>query len=210
LKEPELVIPFKGQALKSRLSPVLGARERREVAYLLLEETLRAVKEAGMARRCHVVSSDSKARLLVERFGALFIPESEPTGVNDAVRLAMRTLKGKSRFLVIPSDLPLLSPEDLREAEELGRAKSVVIGPSASFDGTNLLLFSRDRVPPLAYDDNSFWNHLGGAAKMGLTTAVLARRGVLHDLDTASDTEELTRLGVNTRVTRFLRKSLRK
>jgi len=210
LRAPAVLVPFKGGGYKSRLSPILGPQERREVAYLLLNGVLRAVRNAGMEGRCHVVSSDPGARILARKAGSSFVQESRAAGVNAAVRFAMKRLGDAERVMVIPSDLPMLSPAELLRAEELGRAKSLVIAPSSSFGGTNLLLFSRHRAPALSYDNNSFWNHLAGAARLGLPTAVFTSRGVLFDLDTPADVANLLSLGINTRVARFLRKSLAK
>jgi 2-phospho-L-lactate guanylyltransferase len=210
MKTPAILIPFKGGGYKSRLSPILSSDERRRVAYLLLKGTLRVVRRAGMQARCYVVSSDSAATSAARAEGASFVDEVRSTGVNGAVRLAVIGLPRFERFMVIPSDLPLLQPSDLQRAEELGWSVPLVISPSSSFSGTNLLLFSRRRAPALSFDNNSFWNHLASAASKRLRTAVFTSRGVLLDLDTPADVEELFGLGINTRMVRFLRKSFGK
>ncbi|MDV3244395.1 MAG: 2-phospho-L-lactate guanylyltransferase [Nitrososphaerales archaeon] len=208
MNEPAIVIPFKGRGYKSRLSPVLDATRRRRLAYLLLEGVLEAVGRAGLSRRCFVISSDPEVRGLASVFGASFVAESRASGVNSAVRLAVRRAGKFERFVVLPSDLPFLSSSDVTVAVELGEQKELVISPSWSFNGTNLLLFSKRRTPALSYDDNSFWNHLASAARRGLSTAVLTRPGILFDLDSPADVEELLRLRPRTSAARFLRESL--
>lgn len=166
--------------------------------------------KAGLGRRCHVISSDPEAGARARAAGVSFIREAGSSGVNGAVRLGVRRLKLKSEFVVIPSDLALLSPPDILHSLGFGGRASVVIAPSASFSGTNLLLFPRRMGPLLSYDEDSFWNHLATAAKLGLKTVVLTRRGLLFDLDTPEDANELLRLRVNNAPARFLRKSLAK
>jgi 2-phospho-L-lactate guanylyltransferase len=210
MKAPAVLVPFKGDRYKSRLSPVLGPGQRRKLAYLLLGGVLRNICEAGLRRRCYVISSDPEAGARARRAGVSFLRESKSSGVNEAVKLGMRRLKGREKFMVIPSDLVLLSPSDIKHALGFDRKASLVIAPSSSFNGTNLLLFSRRMRSQLSYDDNSFWNHLAAAARLGLRTVVLTRRGLVFDVDTPEDAEELVNLRINTAAARFLRKSLAK
>jgi 2-phospho-L-lactate guanylyltransferase len=210
LKTPALLVPFKGSGYKSRLTPILLADQRKEFAHLLLRDLLKTVEGAGLERHCYVISSDPEAKRATNSVGASFILETKAKGVDSAVRLGVRKLTGRERFMVIPSDLATLSRADLNYALELGHALPFVIAPSSSFNGTNLLLFPRRMVTSLSYDNNSFWNHLKGAARLGLPTAVLTRRGLLFDLDTPADAEELVNLRTNTAAARFLRKSLAK
>jgi len=210
MKTPVILVPFKGERHKSRLSSVLGAEKRTKLAYLLLDGVLRSVAKAGLRSRCYVVSADPKAGTRAHRLGVQFVREPSASGVNGAVRLGVERLKGRETFVVIPSDLGLLSSSDIKRAIGFCREASVVIAPSSSFNGTNLLLFPKRMAPLLSYDDNSFWNHLAAAAKLGLRTVVLTQRGLVFDVDTPADAEELVRLRVNTAAARFLRKSLAK
>jgi len=171
---------------------------------------LRSVVKAGLGRRCYVISPDPAAGDRARRLGVRFLRESAASGVNGAVRVGMRHLKGADTFVVIPSDLPLLSPSDITWALGFVPSASVVVVPSSSFSGTNLLLFPRRMGPLLSYDDNSFWNHLAAAARLRLRTAVLTQRNLVCDIDTREDAEDLVRLHINTGAARFLRKSLAK
>lgn len=210
MKTPALLVPFKGGRYKSRLSPILGPEARRQLAYLMLEEVLRSVRRAGLRRHCYVISSDPGAGARAGRAGVSFLRETMDSGVNGAVRLGTKRLRARSAFMVVPSDLALLSPSDVKHALSFWLRGSLVIAPSSSFNGTNLLLFPRRMASSLSYDDNSFWNHLAAAARLGLRTVVLTRKGLVFDVDTPSDAAELIRLRINTRAARFLRKSLAK
>ena len=206
MRAPAVLIPFKGAEFKSRLSPVLGKAQRREFAYLLLADLLRTLRKAGLTRQSYVISSDLGARETVDRFGVSFMLEPKARGVNSAVRFGMGRLKGRDRFMVLPSDLAMVSVADLRLALALGRELSLVIAPSSSFNGTNLLLFPRRMERSLSYDNDSFWNHVAAAAGLGLRTAILTRRGLVFDVDTPADARALAESKTSSGAARYLRR----
>lgn len=160
--------------------------------------------------RCYVISSDVRALNLARRLGAQTIAESRDEGVNAAVRMGVRTLGRDHSFMVVPSDLPLLAPDEVKTALSLKRGFDAVISPSRSFDGTNLFAFSGRAAPVLSYDSDSFWNHVDGAARGGLSLAVYCGEGVLADVDTPEDLCSLS--GAKRRVSsaRFAKEALKK
>lgn len=186
-----MVIPFKGGSHKSRLARVMNKEERAKLSLLMLQGVLDAFEKAGLIRACHLVSSDEDALRLALARGAKAVRETSNRGVNAATRRGIAQSRA-SEFLIVPADLPLL------RAAEIDRALSfktegvdVVISPSSSFDGTNLLIVSRDKMPKLSYDRNSFWNHISSAARMGLSVAVYTGSGVMFDVDTEVDLKRL-------------------
>jgi 2-phospho-L-lactate guanylyltransferase len=193
-----VLIPVKSSAAKSRLSQVLSGLERREFAELLLRGVLEALGQAGLLSSSYVVSSDSRTLTLARRMGADVILEPGNAGVNSAVSRGIRRTRPSENVLVIPSDLPLLQASELRHLIALKSAGlDVVMAPSWSFDGTNALLFSRERGITLSYDDDSFWNHLESCAQRGLSVGVSSRRGLTFDVDSPEDLRSLARLGPN-------------
>ncbi|MDV3277542.1 MAG: 2-phospho-L-lactate guanylyltransferase [Nitrososphaerales archaeon] len=208
MKRLAVVVPFKGKDHKSRLSPHLDESERAKLAHLMLADVLKAVRGAGLGKRCFVISSDAAALREAAKKGAFGIREKADAGVNSAVRTALRTLGRFDSFMILPSDLALLSPSDLSRVMSLARQVSVVVSPSESFNGTNLMIFSRSKRPRLSYDDNSFWAHLASSASKRLTVGVYTGRGVTFDLDSISDGRQLLRLGRDTAAARFLREVL--
>lgn len=202
-----VVIPFKGRNHKTRMSPVLGEPKRRRLALLMLASVISVVKEAGLGADCHVVSSDGSALREVGISDVSFVKEEADSGVNGAVAAALRELKGYDRLMVLPSDLATLTATGLKEAVALSEILSVVISPSASFTGTNLLIFRREAAPQLSYDDNSFWHHLANAASLKLSVAVYTGGGVTFDLDTPQDAKVL--MGIEAgEASLFLRREL--
>ena len=204
-----IIVPFKSKGHKSRLRARFSEQERTELARMMLRHVLGTVLRSGLGESCFVVTSDEEAMGEARSRGASSIREKEDAGVNTAVRSALRRLKTFERFMVIPSDLPRLQTSDLTSAITLGDSLDIVLSPSATFTGTNLLLFSRSHALPLSYDDNSFWNHLSGASSKGLTVAVYAGKGVTLDLDTAGDARRLIGLGPANELTNFLRERMR-
>ena len=112
--------------------------------------------------------------------------------------------------MVVPSDLPLLAPNEVKTALALKHSFDCVISPSRSFDGTNLLVFSGRAAPTLSYDSDSFWNHVSGAARKGLSLAVYCGEGILSDVDTPEDLRALSRAKRKTQSVEFAREALKK
>jgi 2-phospho-L-lactate guanylyltransferase len=204
------LILFKADQRKSRLSLVLDLNQRRRLAELMFADVLGVFRRAGLLPTCYVISSDVTALTIARRLGAQTIAEHVDKGVNAAVGTGMRTLGRGRDFMVVPSDLPLITPAEVKTALSLKRCFGCVISPSHSFDGTNLLIFSGNAAPALSYDSDSFWNHVGGAARKGLSLAVYCSDGVLSDVDTPEDLRALSRTRKRVASARFAREALKK
>ena len=200
-----VIVPFKAGGKKSRLSGRLSASKRREFALALLLDLFDVLKSAGLLNACIVVTSDPDAISRSTKAGARVATELKDQGVNSAVRRGMALSKGGD-VLVLPSDLPLLKRGELRALLSYrSKGADVVLAPSSTFNGTNALLFRASLRFPLSYDDDSFWNHLASAARLGLTLAVYAGPGVLFDVDSPSELEALARSRSSRRAATFAR-----
>ncbi|QQG49017.1 MAG: 2-phospho-L-lactate guanylyltransferase [archaeon] len=203
-----VLVPFKSSNQKSRLAGYLGASDREAFALALLEDLLDVVS-ASPHLDCWVVTSDDEAAKAAARVGAGSVREDSDDGVNEAVLSGVRSIKGCDDFLVLPSDLATLSPSELDGAIRLkSQGMGIVISPSRTFNGTNLLLFSRDRMIPLRYDNDSFRGHLRGAGREGFKTAVYCPPGVMFDVDTRLDLRELSHSRISTRASSMARRLL--
>jgi len=210
MNPPVVIVPVKSADRKSRLSGLLSNSEREEFARLLLAGVLRVIRASGLLGRCHVVSPDKGMLDLARRMGSRTLSEESDTGVNSAVFRGLGAVRGESDVLVIPADLPLLKSSDLKHLLEVRSAGvDVAIAPSRAFDGTNALLFAKSARFPLSYDDNSFWNHLAGAAKGGLSVGVRTDRGLMFDVDSPEDFSALAKSGSVRRSADFARSILR-
>ena len=188
------VIPFKGKGAKSRLSGIASLKQRRVLALSMLGDVISAVKSTPGVRDVLMVTSDPAAAERASARGVSVVRESSDSGVNSAVLSALRLLERPGAFVVLPSDLPLLEASDISNAIRfLEHGFQVVLSPSRSFNGTNMLLGTLQGMIPLSYDKDSFRNHIASCARRGLRLAVCCSRGLLFDLDSPSDLAELAR-----------------
>jgi 2-phospho-L-lactate guanylyltransferase len=170
---------------------VLGSAQCKELSLLMLGDVISAVAEADFGGECCIVSSSLEALQLGRRHGMRVMQEQGDSGVNVAVKKGMRMIREK-KAVVVPADIPLLASSELKEAISLGHAVAeIVISPSRAFDGTNLLLFSKEAPIRLSYDADSFWRHLGDAAKRKYKVAVYTGSGIVFDVDTVEDLKQL-------------------
>ena len=205
-----VLIPFKSSGPKSRLSAVLSEGERQEFAFLLLSELLAALGRARLLPVSHVISSDPEALAVAERSGADAVAEARDSGVNSAVVLGIEAAEPADDILVLPADLPLIGRSHIRHLLAMKSSiRGTVIVPSLSFDGTNALLFSRRKGPDLSYDADSFWGHLGSAARKGTPCCVSCVHEVMFDVDSPRDLELLARSKSDRPPAEFARRALR-
>lgn len=204
-----VIVPVKSAGRKSRLSGLLGRSDRDQFARALLTDVLDVLGRTGLIRSSVIVSPDGGMLELAARAGARALPEPRDNGVNAAVALGVRSVGRASDVLVIPSDLPLLRPSELRHLLSL-RSQGIKVGiaPSLAFDGTNALLFSSGHPVPLSYDDDSFWNHLSGAAREGLSVGVCTEPGLMFDVDSPEEFRALARSKSAGRSARLARRIL--
>ncbi|MBI3858800.1 MAG: 2-phospho-L-lactate guanylyltransferase [Thaumarchaeota archaeon] len=208
MTRPAVIIPYKTVGRKSRLTPLLGAERAALFGELLLSGLLRVMDDAAVERDVYVVGSDPNAREISRDAKVGWVAEGADSGVDSAVRKGMSALMNRDSFLVLPSDLPLLDADDVSALLSALSGGFTVICPSSSFNGTNALGFRRNAGSILSYDRNSFWNHLAGAAKFPMKVAVLARRGVVFDVDSPGDLQALAKERINTEAAKFARKAL--
>jgi 2-phospho-L-lactate/phosphoenolpyruvate guanylyltransferase len=205
-----VIVPVKGEDPKGRLSSILDLSQRRQLQVAMLEDTLQTLIRARMIGHAYVVSSDPQTLEFVRRFGANSISEPKDAGVNAAVGRGLEATTQYERRLIIPADLPLLSVEDLKVGPMLVReGAQVVISPSETFDGTNMLLVGNEGIA-LHYDDDSFRKHVATATDLRLQIAVYYSRGVGFDVDKPSDLHRFFKFQKRGSTLTFLGRTLRK
>ena len=191
------------------MAPVLSLAGRSELERLMLSGVLGALSGAGLLEKTHVVTSDPRIIRLAASSGAGTIREHQDEGVNAAVLAGVRALDRPSRVMVLPSDLPLLRASDVRHLLWLGGLLQVVVAPSATFSGTNALLFAPDAGPGLSYDRDSFWNHLRGCGRKGLSVGVASLPRLTFDLDSPADLLSLAASRARNPAAEFARRAIR-
>jgi 2-phospho-L-lactate guanylyltransferase len=189
------VIPMKSlHSAKSRLSNILTAKQRKNLAMYLLDATIKELKKSNFISEIVIVSSDEA----VKHYSCLnhikFIKDSEE-GVNKAILLADKYCidNGINANIVIPQDLPFISAKEIDKICTISNKyhKCIIICPSKRFDGTNILFRKPPDVIKTHYDDNSYMNHLKEASKFKIPIESLDIVKLRFDLDTEDDLLEL-------------------
>jgi 2-phospho-L-lactate/phosphoenolpyruvate guanylyltransferase len=180
---------------KSRLASLLDIRNRVKLGGLLLDSTLRTLKNATAISNTIVVSSDLCAKTIAKKHGAIFLDEGRDTGVNNAVTLANDYCiqAGANATIVVPQDLPLVLSEDIDTICNAAQKwhKCLIICPSTRYDGSNALLRRPPKLIESYYDDNSFDKHINAARRVGAKIKIILLHRMMRDLDTVEDAQYL-------------------
>ncbi len=180
-----VVVPIRSFRLgKTRLAAELPPQRRQELGAQLARTVISAIDGAGL-RAAVVTADDEVAAWATDCQLRLVI---DPGGGLDAACRAGVEAAGPSRWAVVHGDLPLVTTRDFEVIAHLVRAGRDVIAPSS--DGGTTLLSAR-RPVEFAYGPASFHRHL-----LRLDNPVIvARRGLLHDLDTRADFDSARQAG---------------
>lgn len=189
------VIPMKSlHSAKSRLSNILTAQQRKNLAMYLLNATIKELKKSNFISEIIIVSNDKAVKNYSCLNNLKFIKDSEE-GVNKAVILADNYCidNGINANIVIPHDLPFISAKEIDKICTMSNKyhKCIIICPSKRFDGTNILFRKPPDVIKTHYDDNSYMNHLKEAYKFKIPIESLDIVKLRFDLDTKEDLLEL-------------------
>lgn len=175
---------------KSRLGETLDAEERRDLATRLLNSTLAAALATPGIDEVLVVTPDDEVRQLAARAGARPIRQRSQ-GLNVGLREARDEVlaAGADALLVVPIDLPLISPDALEALlaplDDPSRPL-VVLVPDRHGRGTNALLVAPPDAIEFGFGGDSRRAHAACAADAGARYVELD--GPLSlDLDTPAD-----------------------
>lgn len=175
---------------KSRLGAVLDAEERHDLATRLARSTIRAaVATPGIAETI-VITPDDEVRGIALAAGARPMLQ-RTTGLNAGLREARDEVvaAGGSAMLILPIDLPMISPEALAEVLNVMAdvpPPLVAIVPDRHGRGTNALLLAPPDVIDPCFGGDSHAAHLAAAAAVGARFIDLDGP-LTYDLDTPDD-----------------------
>jgi 2-phospho-L-lactate guanylyltransferase len=204
-----LLVPVKDLTrAKTRLAPLLSEAERRHLAELLLEGTLRAACAVPGDYRRVVVTSYPPAAALAQALGMEVIHEGEQRSESHSVDSANAALEreGVTGLLRIPLDLPLVQSADLAAIlAEAARGARAVLVPSLSGTGTNALYRSPPTLFPSHFGLGSLALHEAEARRATDALAILQLESLALDIDDAADVQELVRRGTPCAALDFLR-----
>ena len=188
-----LFIPCKpfSQA-KTRLDGVLSAPQRERLARELFQHTLSAVTGSRAGLEAIVISSDAGALQLARDAGLGTIVESTPSGLNEALQMALAQFPHDRgvRFAYLPTDLPYLSSADLDSLAVPARADNnaqCVIAPDYHRQGTNFLSWPAHVDMRMAFGHASFDAHYSQARRLCPSVRLVMSLGLRWDLDVPDD-----------------------
>ena len=174
---------------KARLAPSLNAVLRRRLSTAMLADVLTAISTVRWIQRITVVSADRSVARLAHMTDAHFLWEGERRGLNKGLRLALldASRRKASAALILPADIPLVTPREIRTFLRLSDGHSIAITPSKDGAGTNALLLRPPRIIKPSFGKNSFRRHTAAAQRMGLRPKVIKLRGISLDVDEPRD-----------------------
>jgi 2-phospho-L-lactate guanylyltransferase len=187
------IVPVKPLLIgKSRLASVLEGEERAKLNRMLLERTLGVLKDTPKVDGTLVVSRDPEVLAIAREFGARTVLEHGQTKSDLNLALARATAVAKAfeihGILILPADLPLVSPDDLQViVEEIKKPPVVVIAPDRHNDGTNAMLMCPTGLIKFDYGPNSFNRHCLLAMQAGARLEIIRRVNLGLDLDFPED-----------------------
>jgi 2-phospho-L-lactate guanylyltransferase len=178
------------EGAKSRLGGVLDAEERHDLAARMVERTVAAaVRTPGIAETI-VVTPDDEVRAIALAGGARPLRQRSQ-GLNGGLREARAeaVAAGADAVLVLPVDLPLVTPDAIADVvAPLVRFGSpiVVVVPDRHGRGTNSLLVAPPDTIEFAFGGDSREAHAACAGAAGVRLVELGGPLAL-DLDTPDD-----------------------
>ncbi len=185
------VVPVKLFAhTKRRLTPLLSGHEREALACAMLEDVLSALRHAAAIEGILVVTDDTKAAAIAHCMGAGVLADTENTGTTAAVTKAARHLACMEHegMLVIPADVPAITPADIDAIVAAHRAAPAVTLVSACSDGgTNALACSPPDAIAFCFGNDSFRRHHAAAKACGIEPQVIDLERVARDIDRPDD-----------------------
>jgi 2-phospho-L-lactate guanylyltransferase len=187
------IVPVKPlQRGKSRLAGVLTQEERLDLNRRLLAHTMDTLTAIPEIEHVLVISRDQAALALAREYGARTVQEHGAPQLNIALTRATivaRTYATRG-VLILPADLPLITPEDIQTL--LSRAVDppvVVISPDRRRQGTNALLVCPAGVIEYEFGPGSFQRHCTRARQAGAHLEICELPSLALDMDLPEDLE---------------------
>jgi 2-phospho-L-lactate guanylyltransferase len=180
---------------KLRLSTVIGAEQRRELA---AELARRALSAASVADECLAIVGSEEAASVAREAGVEAVVEPVSRGQNAAAALGIEiaTKRGADSVLLLSSDLPLVDGEAVRSLIAAAQNESpvAVAAVADGRGGTNALFMRPPGVLPLCFGDDSLRRFHDAALDLGVKFIAKHDPRLSLDLDEPSDLAALARL----------------
>ncbi len=190
----KVLIPFRYDNPKVRLSLYLKKEEREQLAISMLSDVLNAIKNAGIEDVTVLLQSITPNNEITEKIEAKV--ELDNSDLNNAINRRI-----DKNTAVIVSDLPLINERILKKFFET--EGDVVISPGRR-GGTNML-FVRKKFK-VNYHYGSYLKHITIAKNMDYRVSIFDSFFAGCDIDTPDDLIEVLIHAPNSKTGKFLKK----
>jgi 2-phospho-L-lactate guanylyltransferase len=184
---------------KSRLASILSEEQRVTLIGQLLRRTLGVLLGCQQIHQTIVVTPDPRVMAWSKTAGATTLAEKPMLAsedhlngaLNQAAQLAQSS--GAMGLLILPADLPFVTPDELACFLDKGQSRQMVICPDRHEKGTNALLLTPPVPFTFQYGEQSYQKHLLEAKRRELTWCSFPLPGLTFDLDTVADWRDYQR-----------------
>ena len=191
MKEINIVLPIKDPAqAKERLASLLSPDQRRELAAMLIEQTMQFfVAFLDEVTVLVVTDSEVVARQAATN-GFAVLREERAEGETAAVEkaTAWSVAQGFRTQIVIPGDMAGLDANDIRRLISMPRPHpSLILCPATGDDGTNAIMSTPPDVVAFRFGERSFPDYRARAAAQDVPCQIVRLPSLVLDLDTPED-----------------------
>jgi len=175
---------------KSRLSELLTEDQRTALNIYLLAHSVDTLKATPEIEQVLVVSRDPAALALAREHGARTVQEKGAPQLNVALTRATIVAKNYATngVLIVPADLPLITPQDIRiMLEFIHDPPVVVVAPDRHHLGTNSLLVCPIGLIQYGFGPDSFQRHCERARQVGARLEICELPSIALDVDLPED-----------------------
>ena len=206
------ILPVKQYAVgKSRLQGIFSETELVKLNQNLFESTFTKIQQTSGIDRILVVSKEESARAWCKSQGGIPLREEDQSSLNAAIVQAQDYVSnhGGGRIMVLPSDLPLMTSNDLESMMNLADGeRMLVIVPDHYQSGTNALLMSEPHLIEPNFGTGSFRKHTRQAREKNIDLVVYLCKNIQWDLDTSLELDRILKSQSDTSILSQLRKEI--
>lgn len=181
---------------KTRLSPALSFAQRLVLARRFLRRTLAIARQFPGAAQTIVVSGDPAVRAVARREGMIALNEPGAGCINRAVDIGLAWARRRNAraIVVLPTDLPLLTPRALRGFARLAGTPRVRLAADRHGSGTNALYLQPVQPRFARFGDGSLQKHRAAALASNARVETVHENALAFDVDVPADLKLLAAL----------------
>jgi 2-phospho-L-lactate/phosphoenolpyruvate guanylyltransferase len=187
------IVPLKPlDQAKTRLAAVLSRSECRELSLHMAEDVIGALTGAGCFKDVGILTCDPALSTLADRFDCRILHEEPSRDWQQNLALAACDLAavGTETLVVVPGDLPALTPPDV-DLLLARHTVDVTVVPAGRDGGTNAIVLTPPDAIGFLFGPDSARRHVEEAARHRYKAAIVPVEAFALDIDTPQDLGDL-------------------